>query len=157
MEDRFAALAAEAEKGEGQRRSWSGTNEGDESTIVGEMVGFDVWQSDDGPVRIAVLRLESGEEISVWLSRSVLRNEVEAWKPRQGELVAIAYLGEKQPKSGGNAYHNYNVKVEGRSKPFGDDGTDDLPTFDAADGATQAFLQQERDARDAAASEEIPF
>ena len=68
-----------------------------------------------GSKPIAVLEVD-GEERSVWLSRFVLREAFkEEFEARgkvelvPGEEISIKWLGKKQPKGGGPAYHNFEV------------------------------------------------
>ena len=68
-----------------------------------------------GQKPIAVLEID-GEERAVWLSRFVLREAFrEEFGSRgkvelvPGEEISIKWLGLKQPKGGGPAYHNYEV------------------------------------------------
>lgn len=52
------------------------------------------------------------DELSVWLSRTVLRGEFANAAPKPGERVGVKYVGEQTAKDGKTKFHAYRVKVD---------------------------------------------
>lgn len=84
--------------------SWIPENPGDK--LIGRFVRVDTGPTSYGPQPIFVLE-KGGKEYGVWGLHAVLRSQFAACKPKPGEIVGIAYLGEKQGAS--NTYKNYKV------------------------------------------------
>lgn len=53
---------------------------------------------------------ETGEAYSIWLFNEALRSQFLKIKPAEGELIEIAYLGERTSKAGNN-YQNFTIKA----------------------------------------------
>jgi hypothetical protein len=53
----------------------------------------------------------TNETMNVWLTRTVLRREVEDLKPAPGTPIGIRYEGLKSPEGGGSDYHLYTVVI----------------------------------------------
>ena len=65
-----------------------------------------------GPCRVAVVReADTGELFSVWLSRSVLRNEFDKQSPRPGDMLGLKFHGEKTTRNGQSTYFLYSLRV----------------------------------------------
>jgi hypothetical protein len=85
--------------------------------VVGRLVDMAEQEGEFGITEIIVLEQEDGKRIGVWLSRTVLRNEVMNAKPQWGERIGIKYLG-KQLKKNGDAsksrdhFEAYRVRVD---------------------------------------------
>lgn len=107
-----------------QERSWISWVPGGDAEkyftgdlVIGKLVDMAEQDGEFGLTKIIVLEQEDGQRIGVWLSRTVLKNEVTAARPQWGERVGIKYLG-KQLKKGGDAsksrdhYESYRVKVD---------------------------------------------
>jgi hypothetical protein len=58
-----------------------------------------------------VADVDSSELLSVWLSRSVLRNEFEKQSPRAGDIIGLKFHGEKMTRSGQSTYFLYTLRV----------------------------------------------
>jgi hypothetical protein len=87
-------------------KSWV-PSESDPS-IVGEFLRLEQGTTAFGPARIVVLKTKDGNERSLWLFHSVLKNEFNRVRPKVGELVAVRYLGKKQGAAG-QKYESYRV------------------------------------------------
>lgn len=84
-------------------------------TLVGVLRERRTADTDDGPVGVLELERQDGSRLSVWLSRYVLREEIDRHDPTIGDALAIAYDGKREGKSG-REYHAFRVKVESGSK-----------------------------------------
>lgn len=86
----------------------------DPHTLIGEVVEITIGTTDYGRYPIIVVRKEDGEEKAVHVFHSVLRNEVEKYRPNIGEKIGIKYLGDVATKPGSKykSYKGYTVKVE---------------------------------------------
>lgn len=85
--------------------------------IVGRLVDQASQEGNFGPVKIAILELEDGKRVGVWLNRTVLKNEFVDASPQWGERVGIKYLGEQLKKGGDPSkktdhFQAYRVKVD---------------------------------------------
>ncbi len=81
--------------------------------LIGTLERYDVGTTKLGERQIAIVRdEESGELISVWLSRSVLKNEFERQAPQPGDLIGLKYFGLQQPRDpNGSEFHKYGLRV----------------------------------------------
>lgn len=84
--------------------SWVPETVGDK--LVGRFVRIDEGPSDYGPVPIYVFDVD-GKEYGAWAFHAVLRSQMEAAKPKPGDLIGISYKGEKQGAK--QTYKNYRV------------------------------------------------
>jgi hypothetical protein len=107
--------------------------------LSGTVERLDVGQTKLGERRIIVVSADdTGELVSVWLTRSVLASELEKAKPREGDWVCVKYHGVREPKrADASPFHGYSVRVVRANRPrVADDAPDDLgyvpPEFDAA-------------------------
>src|SRR5262245_51458166 len=107
LPERAAELRAAAEYG--YPEAWIPSQ--DDPELVGEFVRLEHGQTAHGPAWIAILRAADGQERSLWLLHTVLRNEFTRQRPQQGELVVVRYLGPKQGAQG-QAYESYRVVVD---------------------------------------------
>lgn len=81
-------------------------------TLVGVFQRLESGHTSYGPAWIAILSdVASGEERSVWLLHTALRNQFKRHAPAAGELVAIKYEG-KATSSTGQKYDNWTVRVD---------------------------------------------
>lgn len=130
--------------------AWIPEGEGDE--LIGYFQRIDYGNTSYGRCPIAVFAdPTTGTERAVWLLHTVLRNELIRVRPAAGELVAIRYLGRREPTGGGQAYESYRVVVD---RPASAVSWDDLATDDVpAPAAESAPLGDTGLAGD----DEIPF
>ncbi len=67
--------------------------------FVGEVVRFETGPTSYGPQPIMVcIDEKTGEECSIWLLHTVLRNEIEKQKPRSGERIGLKRLPDHETK-----------------------------------------------------------
>jgi hypothetical protein len=111
--------------------------------LLGTLVRYETRfsQKMNGDVRVAVVEdIDSDDTWSVFLSRSVLKNEFDKQSPRPGDTVGIKYHGRKTARNGGMEYHHYSLRVarapgsppppsSGPSTAAGDDPLDDDMPF----------------------------
>jgi hypothetical protein len=135
VSNRYAQAKAELDREFPE--SWVAQEPGE--LIVGEYLGSDVGTTARGPAPLITLRLESGEERTVWCFHRVLENKLGRLKPRVGDTIAIRYLGEKKSAKGDVTYKDYDVSSDrGRDKidwvsSFKDE--DDAPDDGLAEGS----------------------
>jgi len=83
------------------------------TTLVGTLLGIETIATSLGEARIA--HIEDADDGHVWgvmIERSVLKNRFEQLQPQTGDTLGIKYIGQVEPRTkGGNAYHNYVVRV----------------------------------------------
>ena len=82
--------------------------------LVGTLLRFETIVTDFGPSQVAVIEDEDdGTVYGVALFRSVLKKRFDTLEPRPGDRIGLKYVGlAESAKKGGNAYHNYILKVE---------------------------------------------
>jgi hypothetical protein len=90
--------------------------------LIGELIGYEERTSNRiGDFRTAIVEdLDSGEQVAVFLTRSVLKNEFEKQAPRPGDTVGIKYHGRQLARNGETEYHRYSLRVvraEGSAPP----------------------------------------
>lgn len=86
-------------------------------TFVGVFQRLESGHTSYGPAWIAVLSdVKTGEERSIWLLHTALRNQFKRHAPVAGELVAVKYEG-KATSSTGQKYDNWTVRVDRSDKP----------------------------------------
>lgn len=96
-------------------------------TIVGKILRYSEGPTTYGPVRTVILERDNGEGlISVWLSSTVLLNKFKAAQPKEGERIALRYLGKHSEKG----YHQYALVVDRETpapdfEPLGGEKEDD--------------------------------
>lgn len=76
--------------------------------LVGEILSYDVGFTPYGEVRTVIVKPETGEKVSLWLSSTVLLDLFRRHKPKPGERIGLKYLG-KDTKKG---YHRYHLIVD---------------------------------------------
>jgi hypothetical protein len=64
-----------------------------------------------GPYPLIELEPEQGEPVAVHAFHTILRNEIEALQPTEGDRIGILYVG-KAANKGGVEYENYRVELE---------------------------------------------
>ena len=97
------------------------------------------------PFPIVEVDRGGGQRTSIFGNRAKLHRLLDELDPRVGDRLAVAYYGEVQPESGGNAFHDFAVVVDRRDGELPDDVAED-----EARAQTQSDLQIERDERDEA-------
>jgi hypothetical protein len=81
-------------------------------SLIAELVRYEDRTTKVGPCRVAVVREADSDELySVWLSRSVLKNEFEKQSPRPGDMLGLKFHGEKTSRNGQATYFLYSLKV----------------------------------------------
>jgi hypothetical protein len=82
-------------------------------SLIAELLRYEERSTKVGPCRVAVVREADGEGQlwSVWLSRSVLKNEFEKQSPRPGDMLGLKFFGEKTTRNGQSTYFLYALKV----------------------------------------------
>lgn len=99
-------------------------------TIVGRMVGFQPSVfTVHGNVPVVTLEGPNGGRRSVWLIHKVLRRAFARENVVLGEIVAIRYLGKKDPAGPGQPYADYKVGVD---RNYGDAAAPDWAAVLAA-------------------------
>ena len=84
--------------------------------LVGEVLGYTDTETKYGPCQIAQIEEDgTGDVFSVFLSRSVLKNEFERQAPRVGDVVGIKYFGKRPTRDGKSEFHLYKVRVVRKS------------------------------------------
>jgi hypothetical protein len=78
-------------------------------TLIGIVRDRRSVDTDDGQRDVLELERPDGTRVSVWLSRAVLREEIDRANPKLGDGLGIKYLGEREGKSG-RPYHLYRVR-----------------------------------------------
>jgi hypothetical protein len=111
---------------------------------VGEIVdgiveAFGTVTLPDREARTLVLRNEdTGDRLAVLLARTVLKNGVEKRQVKEGDWLAIKYLGERKP-AGGKPYFDYDFEhvrsedMEDERAEANQDGAGVPPAEDADD------------------------
>lgn len=134
LQERAERLAEKVEQG--YPESWR-PEAGD--TFVGVFQRLESGHTSYGPAWIAVLAdVQSGEERSIWLLHTALRNQFKRHAPAPGELVAVKYEG-KATSGSGQKYDNWTVRVDRSDKPAnwaqvpGDNEDSPAPTFEDFD------------------------
>ena len=92
--------------------------------ISGELIKYIKTTSTHGDAIIAVIKPETGDPTSVWLSTVLLRI-FKKTRPKPGEAIAVKFVGMVQGKK--HPYRDYRVALarEGDALDFSDDDTDD--------------------------------
>jgi hypothetical protein len=87
-------------------------NPGEE--VVGIFRQWDKGVTVRGDAWIAVLESVKvpGRLASVWVFHEALRSQLAKANPQPGDLIAIRYLGMREPAHGGESYHDYKVATE---------------------------------------------
>jgi hypothetical protein len=55
--------------------------------------------------------VDTDDLYSVWLSRSVLKNEFQKQSPRAGDMLGLKFHGEKSTRNGQSSYFLYTLRV----------------------------------------------
>jgi len=84
-------------------------NEGD--MVVGTVLGFSTVHGDYGPQTVMTIEQEDGDEVAVYVSNLVLKNQLKAADPKVGEKVGVKYLG-KLKSAQGREYKNWVVLMD---------------------------------------------
>jgi hypothetical protein len=80
--------------------------------LIGELVRLEERETRVGTAQVAIIAdADSGQLWSVFLTRTVLKNEFERQAPRPGDVVGIKYHGTRPFRSGEGTYHHYTVRV----------------------------------------------
>lgn len=77
-------------------------------TLTGVLVGYTTRTTKYGPTRLAIVEVEDGSRIQVWLSSVVLKGAFEEQRPRTGDRIGVRYNGRHEQKG----YHLYNLVVD---------------------------------------------
>lgn len=81
-------------------------------SLIAELLRFEERTTKVGPCRVAVVREADTDELySVWLSRSVLKNEFDKQSPRPGDMLGLKFHGEKSSRNGQSTYFLYSLRV----------------------------------------------
>jgi hypothetical protein len=81
-------------------------------SLLAEVLRYEERTTKVGPCRVAVVReIDTDDEWSVWLSRSVLRNEFDKQEPRPGDKIGLKFHGEKSTRNGQSTYFLYTLRV----------------------------------------------
>jgi hypothetical protein len=80
-----------------------------EPTILGHVIGLDERSNEYGSYPVFVLLTGDGREVEVLGQRTVLRKKLRAIDAEVGDQLAVKYLGQHTPRSGGKEYHDYKV------------------------------------------------
>ncbi len=111
VEDRLIKVEEE-QSGIENAESWD-PEPGD--ILKGTVIGGKIIPTKYGPAPIINI-LKDGEEgsqvFTVWCSRSILRGRLAELAPKPGKGISVKYVGLKQPKKDGNAFHMYVMDVE---------------------------------------------
>lgn len=79
-----------------------------DEVLVGEILSYDRGFTPFGEVRTVIIRQESGEKVSLWLSSTVLLDLFRRYEPKVGEKIGLKYLGKDARKG----YHRYRLVVD---------------------------------------------
>lgn len=83
------------------------------NVLVGQLLRYEKGTTEYGPCDIAVvIREDTGDTVSLWLTSFVLKERFREERPRPGERIGVKYLGKQEPKHGGKPYNNYYVAVD---------------------------------------------
>lgn len=139
LKDQLERDKERAEEGFPDR--WEHDEEGD--MLIGEIMTIDTGiPTEFGEVDVAtILDEETGEEVSLWLTHTVLENEWRRSNPSVGDRVGVAYLGTVEKEKTRN-YENYTVRVDGEDQSQGNQNQ--AP----AGSSQQSDSNQEDDAQD---------
>jgi hypothetical protein len=122
------------------------------STFEAVFGHFTIGTTDGGEAPIAVIEID-GQERSLWLWQTALRNQFRRLRPKKGERLLVKIAGEKVKSGNGRAYWpdtasapDRPVEVIGPDHPLfaGDEVEDGV----AGDEDTEQALFAERDERD---------
>jgi hypothetical protein len=81
-------------------------------SLIAELLRYEERTTKVGPCRVAVVREADSDELySVWLSRSVLKNEFDKQSPRPGDMLGLKFHGEKSTRNGQSTYFLYSLRV----------------------------------------------
>lgn len=81
-------------------------------SLIAELLRYEERTTKVGPCRVAVVREADTDELfSVWLSRSVLKNEFDKQSPRPGDMLGLKFHGEKSSRNGQSTYFLYSLRV----------------------------------------------
>ena len=81
-------------------------------SLIAELLRYEERSTKVGPCRVAVVREAATDELySVWLSRSVLKNEFDKQSPRPGDMLGLKFHGEKTTRNGQSTYFLYSLRV----------------------------------------------
>jgi hypothetical protein len=81
--------------------------------LVGIVTDLDIGhlKKTNRDVPIVVVQPDEGEdELSLWLTRTVLRNEMAKCRPEVGHRIEVIYQGAKVDDKGDVEYHKYRVR-----------------------------------------------
>lgn len=95
---------------QGYPTTWMWEEDGNE--VIGKAVRKETAITENGPCDILVLEVD-GVLRSVWLMHTALISKLQRMRPKAGDFVGIRWLGQREPKSGGRPYYDYNVVVHG--------------------------------------------
>jgi hypothetical protein len=81
-------------------------------TLLGDLVRYEKRMTRIGEADVAVVReYETGALWSVFLTRSVLKNEFDQQSPRETDRIGIKFHGEKSTRNGDRTYMHYTLHV----------------------------------------------
>jgi len=120
VDDRLEKIEAEQDSIQNSK-TWE-PEPGD--VLKGTVVGGAIVPTKFGPAKIVNV-LENGEEggqvFTVWCSRKIIADRLTALAPKPGKGISVKYVGLKQPKRDGNAFHMYVMDAEESDFQYWDD------------------------------------
>jgi hypothetical protein len=96
--------------------------------LCGTVLSFSVGQTKVGERRVCTVSdIDTGKQVAIWLSRSMLQSLFEEQHPQVGDTICVKYHGVRQPKrAGGSGYHALQVVRSTSNRPTQTpDGPDD--------------------------------
>jgi hypothetical protein len=102
---------------DGKTRVWTPTTpdvKGSYSpkAITGELIRVEEWETENGPVRVAILADDlDGQETAVYTNSVVLNRAWEDYRPRIGDRIGVAFGGKEEGKNN-RSYSRYRMLVE---------------------------------------------
>lgn len=111
-----AAMRSLLEEWTGDNRIWAPASEAEGAyspkTVTGELLRVEEWETENGPVRVAILADDlDGQETIVYTSSATLDRAWQSYRPHIGDRVGIAFGGKATGK-GGKIYNKYRMLVE---------------------------------------------
>jgi hypothetical protein len=110
--DAIARMRAEMDHDDGSAPPLWNADDIEGEQLVGELIRIEDRDTKIGVCKVAIVYdAEADETWSVFLTRSVLKNEFDKQKPRSGDTVGIKYFGKRNSRGATAEYHNYRVRV----------------------------------------------
>lgn len=115
-------------------------------TLSGTVVAIGMNDAGWGPYPIVTVQPDNGEPKAFHAFHSVAKARLAELRPEIGDKIGIRYLGLREPRNGGRAYHAYRIVMPGAS------GSVDWDAIAASPGVPvdQELSLQERKAREKA-------